>query len=87
VEYAGAHHVFDWPLLKTPVTLPEAQVTRRCRMKEVSGGTIINIHTGQAFDHSDSGVEYGPTLAYDADAHRKAQRAVTEFLAATLAPE
>lgn len=87
VEYAGAHHVFDWPLLKTPITLPEAQVTRRCRMRELIDGTIINIRTGQVFDYSDSCVEYAPTLAYNEEAHRKAQRAVAEFLATNLAPE
>lgn len=86
-EYAGAQHVFDWPLLKKPLKLPEAQVARRCRLKEIIGERIINSDTGQAFDYSDPCVDYGSTLAYDAEAHRKARRAVTEFLAATLAPE
>lgn len=83
-EYAGAHHVFDGRAFKKPVTLPKAQTTRRCRLEEVSDGRIINSETRQTFTYSDSCVEYGPTLAYDAKAYSEVQKALAEFVTVTL---
>lgn len=83
-EYAGAHHVFDARAFKKPVILPKAQTTRRCRTEEVADGRIINSETLQTFTYSDPCVEYGPTLAYDAQAHSEAQKALTEFVAVSL---
>lgn len=60
-EYAGAHHVFDWPMLKMPMKLAEAQTTRRCRLKEGPGGRIINSDTKQPFDYNDP----APHLQHD----------------------
>ncbi len=81
VEYAGAHHAFDWPVLEPPLKLAKAQTTRRCRLEEASGGHIINSDTKRPFDYSDPCVEYGPTVAYHAQAYAQAQQAVKEFLA------
>jgi len=83
-EYAGAHHVFDARAFKKPVTLPKAQTTRRCQLEEVAEGQVINRETRQTFTYSDPCVEYGPTLAYDAQAHSEVQKALTEFVTVSL---
>lgn len=84
VEYAGAHHVFDWPALNPPLKLARAQTTRRCRLEEAPDGRVINSDTKRPFDYSDPCVEYGTTVAYHARAHAQAQQAVKEFLAGIL---
>jgi dienelactone hydrolase len=87
-EYAGAHHVFDWAVLKTPVKLAQAQTTRRCRLEETPDGKIINSQTKQPFTNAgDPCVERGVTLAYTAEAHTEVLRAVKEFVGATLKPK
>ena len=83
-EYADAHHVFDGRSFKTPVTLPKAQRTGRCRLEEVADGRIINSETRQTFTYNDACVEYGPTLAYNAQAHGEAQKALAEFVTVVL---
>jgi dienelactone hydrolase len=80
IEYPGAHHAFDWPLLQNPLTLDEAITTRACRLAEGSDGHVINLDTGQPFGYDDPCVEYGPTVAHDAAAHNAARRAVNELL-------
>lgn len=80
IEYPGAHHAFDWPLLQDPLTLDEAITTRACRLAEGSDGHVINLETGQPFGYDDPCVEYGPTVAHDAAAHNAARRAVNELL-------
>lgn len=79
-EYPGAHHVFDWAMLKEPRKLEKAQTTRRCSLEEGGNGKIINTATGKNFTYSDPCVELGPTVAYHPDAHGKAQKALKEFL-------
>jgi len=85
-EYAGAQHAFDWPLLKTPVKLAQAQTTRRCRLEESADGTIINSETKNVFTYSDPCVELGPTIAYSAEAYAEAQKDVRAFVLAVLNP-
>ncbi len=80
-EYPGAHHVFDWVMLREPRKLEKAQTTRQCRLEEGNNGRIINTATGKTFTYSDSCVELGPTIGYHPDAHSKAQKALKEFLA------
>jgi dienelactone hydrolase len=80
-EYAGAHHVFDGAALKVPVKLEKAQTVRRCQLREVEGGRIVNAQTGQPFTYQDPCVERGVTIAHDAAAHAQAQRAVQEIVA------
>ena len=88
-EYPGAHHVFDNPALKDPVKLTQAQTTRGCpRLEEGAGGRIVNSQTKQPFTYaSDSCVERGVTIAYDAQAHSAVIKAIKEFLVATLQPK
>ena len=50
-EYAGAQHVFDWAMLKTPMKLAQAQTTRRCQLEETANGRIINSETKQTFTY------------------------------------
>lgn len=86
-EYADAHHAFDSSMLKTPVKLPQAQTTRRCQLEEAADGQIINSQTKQPFTYSDPCVELGPTVAYNAQAHSEAQKAVRELVTAVLMPK
>lgn len=83
-EYAGAQHVFDGRAFKKPVILPKGQTLRRCRLEEAADGRIINSETRQTFTYSDPCVEYGPTLAYDAQAHSEVEKALAEFVTASL---
>jgi dienelactone hydrolase len=82
-EYAGAQHVFDWAMLKTPVKMAQAQTTRGCQLEEAQQGQIVNGLTKQPFTHDDPCVERGVTVAYNAQAHAESQKAVRDFLTAT----
>ena len=87
-EYPGAHHVFDWAFLKTPIKLAQAQTTRRCQLAEAPDGRIINSQTGQTFTTSgDPCVEKGTTIAYHPEAHGEALKAIKEFVVGTLKPK
>jgi dienelactone hydrolase len=79
-EYLDAQHVFDSAALKAPVTFPNGQTTRHCRIEEVSGGRLVNADTKQPFTYADPCVERGTTIAYDARAAADAQRAVAELV-------
>jgi dienelactone hydrolase len=86
-EYAGAQHAFDWSMLKTPVKLPQAQTTRRCRLEESVDGTIINGETKNVFTYSDSCVEFGPTIAHSPEAFAEAQKDLRAFVLTVLNPK
>jgi dienelactone hydrolase len=86
-DYAGAQHAFDWPLLKTPVKMAQAQTTRRCRLEESADGAIINSETKETFTYSDPCVELGATVAYSAEAHAAAQKDVRAFVLSVLNPK
>lgn len=83
-EYPNASHVFDWPALSKPVRLAKAQNWSRCQREETADGKVLNTQTGQPFTFKDTCVELGAMIAYDADAHSGAQRAVREFVTGTL---
>jgi dienelactone hydrolase len=82
-EYPGAHHAFDDPALEEPVRAERSQSTRNCALHEDAGGRVVNSKTGQRFDHKDACVQLGPMLAYNAEAHAAAVKAVKELLNAT----
>lgn len=87
-EYAEAHHVFDSPAFKTPLKVPQAQTTRRCRLEEAPDGRIVNSQTRQPFTNAgDPCVEKGVTVAYNADAYAQVLVAVKEFIGAALKPK
>ena len=87
-EYAGAQHVFDWAMLKTPLKLAQGQTARNCQLEEAADGRIINSKTKQPFGwKSDPCVERGVTIAYNAQAHSEAQKAVRELVIAVLKPK
>ena len=83
-EYANAHHAFDYALVPTtPVALPRAQTFRRCMLREEPAGEIINEVTRQPFAFSDTCVERGPHVAYDATATNAAVQEVKSLLRET----
>jgi dienelactone hydrolase len=83
IEYPEAHHAFDVHTLTAPVHLPQAQTGRRCLWEETAGGQLINSQTKQAFRFEDPCIERGATVAYNAQAHHDALKAVKEFLMVT----
>jgi len=86
-EYPDAHHVFDSPATRVPTKSPASQTVRRCRLEEAEGGRIINSATKQVFTYEDPCVERGPMIGYNEAAAREAQKAVREFVTATLKPK
>jgi dienelactone hydrolase len=86
-EYPGAHHSFDSPATPVPTRLREAQTVRRCRLEERGRGVIINSATKKPFSYEDPCVERGATVGYNEAAAREAQKAVREFVMATLKPK
>jgi dienelactone hydrolase len=86
-EYAGAHHAFDARSLKEPVRLPQAIGLNRCRLEEGVDGQLVDSNTRQPFGLADPCVDRGVTVAYHAQAHSDALKAVTEFVATTLRPK
>jgi dienelactone hydrolase len=80
-EYPGARHAFDNPAFEEPVRAERSQSTRNCALHEDESGRVVNSKTGQLFNHKDACVQLGPTLAYNADAHAAAVKAVKEQLA------
>jgi dienelactone hydrolase len=83
-EYPEALHVFDWPALKSPVTLAQAQTGRHCRTEETANGVIVNSETKQPFTNMDPCVERGATIAYNTQAHVAAQQAVRDLVGTVL---
>ncbi len=83
-EFPGAHHVFDWAMLKAPVQMPQAQTARGCRVEESAEGRLVNAETKQPFTYGDPCVERGVTIAYDAPAAASARTAVKELVTAVL---
>lgn len=86
-EYAGAHHAFDARALKEPLKLPQGISLNRCQLAEGADGQMLNANTRQPFSLGDPCVGRGVTVAYQAQAHSEAVKAVTEFVAATLRPK
>jgi dienelactone hydrolase len=81
-EYPDAYHVFDNPGFKNPVKAANSETTRNCVLHEDQNGRVLNSKTGLPFTYKDPCVELGPTLAYNAEAHAAAVKAVKEQLAA-----
>jgi dienelactone hydrolase len=81
--YPGARHAFDNPLFQPVRSLPDAEVSTRCRREERAGGEIINLDTGQPFSRSDACVTRGATVGYDPHGHAESVKAVKEFLKST----
>src|SRR5262249_19247717 len=68
-EYPGAHHVYDMAAFSSLVQLPQAQTTRNCELREGDNGQVLNIKTGAVYRHSDTCVEHGPHMGYNAAAY------------------
>ena len=83
-EYPDTYHLFDNPAIKPPLHLAEAQTPRNCKYEENPAGQIINSQTKQPIKRgTDPCWERGVTLAYNAQAHSEALKAVKEFLTMT----
>jgi dienelactone hydrolase len=80
IEYLDAHHVFDAPIFRTPVTVTAATTTRRCQLAEGDDNQIINRETQKPFSFGDTCVEKGPTVAYNDAASSQARVFVRDFL-------
>jgi len=80
LEYANAHHVFDYKKLTKPVILAKAQTTRACELQETMDGTIVNTQSGKPFIYSDPCVEHGPIVAFNQDAYDKAKQTLHDFI-------
>lgn len=79
-EYAGAHHVFDYKKLVKPVVMKKAPTTRNCVLVETTNGQILNAQSGKIFTYSDPCVEYGPTIAFNANAYNQAKETLTTLV-------
>jgi dienelactone hydrolase len=79
-EYADAQHGFDSHLLTAPVFVPQALNGRHCTLEEKPVGQLIHRHTGHPFRRDDPCLERGITVAYNAQAHHEALKAVKDFL-------
>ncbi len=79
-EYAGAYHLFDSAALKTPAKLPQGQTARHCRIEEAPDGRLVNSDTKQTFTWKDPCVERGGTIAYNAEAHSEAKKAMKDLV-------
>jgi dienelactone hydrolase len=82
--YPGAHHVFDWPGLATPVRSAQAQSMRECSVVETQPGLLVNAATQAPFSFDDDCVRRGTTAAYHADAARRVEADVLTFLDARM---
>jgi dienelactone hydrolase len=81
-ELADAHHAYDNPAIPVPTQFPTSQTTRNCTLKEGENGGILNVKTGQPYDLSDTCVEKGPHVGYNAAAHQATVAGVRSFLKA-----
>lgn len=82
--YPGAQHGFDAFGLPGPRRLPRAVNASRCHLVERAPGVVVNAATGRAFAADDPCWTRGATVAYDPNARRQAQQAVTAALTAAL---
>ena len=79
VEYPDAHHGFDAPIVRVPVTPAAATTTRRCQLVEADNSEIINRETQKPFTFGDACVEKGPTFAFNEAANTQARAFVRAF--------
>ncbi|MDO8777857.1 MAG: dienelactone hydrolase family protein [Burkholderiaceae bacterium] len=86
-SYAGAQHVYDWPLLQTPFRLADAQVTGGCALREREPGKIVEEATQSAFRTTHPCVKRGATVAYNAQAHAATVQELQHFVSRTLLGE
>ncbi|MBM0103709.1 dienelactone hydrolase family protein [Steroidobacter sp. S1-65] len=79
-EFAGARHVFDWPLLSQAVVLQGVRSHNGPSLSEREDGVIVL--DGADLDAGDAGERFAmnPTLGYDADAFAASRRRVAEFI-------
>lgn len=79
INYPDAHHGFDSQALPELIYHPKSQSTRHCQIVEQAPGQLINQATGNRFSYSDTTIERGTHLGYQAKAAQDAQQRVCEF--------
>ena len=83
-EYPDAYHAYDVFTLPVSQKNESSQTTRNCFLQEGDKGQIMNAKSGQPYRlASDSCVERGPHVGYNASAHQATVSAVKEFLVTT----
>ena len=80
IEYPGAHHTFDNPLLFGKTIATPLQSVCDCDIREIEDGTLINAATGKPFSYDDQCVRLGPHVGGDHVATQHAYVAVSDFL-------
>ena len=81
--YPNARHSFDNPLYPALRTLPDAEVSTRCRREERQNGVIFNLDTNRPYSQKDACVTRGASIGFNAEAQSAAVMAVTAFLTDT----
>ncbi|MFM2484284.1 dienelactone hydrolase family protein [Celerinatantimonas yamalensis] len=79
ISYPDAQHGFDSQALPERIFRSKSQSTRHCQIIEQTPGQLINQATGNRFSYSDTTIERGTHLGYQAKAAQDAQRRVSEF--------
>ncbi len=84
-EYADSQHGFDNPSSPSLVSVPKAQSTRNCRLKEGPGGTLVEADSGQPYAVKTAAcVAIGAHVGHNAQATEAVRTDVMAFLTATL---
>ena len=80
-EYPDAPHAFDNPIGPQPAAvMPTFESVRNCRIREETGGILINTETKQPFSYKDGCVAHGPHIGRDPVAAEAATTSVKDFL-------
>ncbi|WP_018264025.1 dienelactone hydrolase family protein [Methylobacterium sp. WSM2598] len=80
-EYPDTQHSFDTPTSPPLVSIPKAQSTRDCRLKEGPGGTILDAATGRPYSlRTDPCVAVGAHVGHNPASTEAARAAVVGFL-------
>ena len=79
-EFAGADHVFDWPMLTRPLLLQGARSNRGVLFEERERGVIVARDTGEPAEDAEARFKLNPTLFYDAPAFHEARRIVADLV-------
>lgn len=83
-EYAGARHIFDWPLLARPVILQGVRSNSGALLVEREQGAIFLNETDISEAAAIERFALNPSLAYDAAAFTDSKRVVTDFIRSVL---
>jgi dienelactone hydrolase len=75
-EFAGARHIFDWPMLARPMVLQGARSHKGVLLEEKTRGELVEQDTGLPAAQSRERFTLNPTIAYDAPSLERARTIV-----------